>query len=117
MFLFRDKILLDNIEIRCSLKNLYNLSWYKSNLIITIMGLSYPYFLKNLNYYNLNFLLFILKGLIISDTRIKRNVELNINKLITINSYRGIRHKFNLPVRGQRTRTNAGTQRSKRVKI
>jgi small subunit ribosomal protein S13 len=80
------------------------------------MGLSYPFFIKNLNYYNLNFLLFILKGLILSDTRIKRNIETNINHLILINSYRGARHKMNLPVRGQRTRTNAGTQRSKRIK-
>lgn len=80
------------------------------------MGLSYPYFLRNLNYYNLNFLIYLLKGLNLSDTKIKRNIELNINQLILINSYKGMRHKLNLPVRGQRTRTNAGTQRSKRMK-
>jgi len=79
------------------------------------MGFKFPYYIKNLNYYNLNFLLFLLKGLILSDTRIKRNIETNINHLISINCYKGARHKLNLPVRGQRTRTNAGTQRSKRL--
>jgi small subunit ribosomal protein S13 len=80
------------------------------------MGLNYPYIIKNLNYYNLNFLLYLLKGLILSDTKIKRIIETNISRLITIYCYRGIKHKLNLPVRGQRTRTNAGTQRSKRLK-
>lgn len=44
------------------------------------MGFSFPYFIKNLNYYNLNFLLYLLKGLVLSDTRIKRNIEMNINR-------------------------------------
>jgi len=60
--------------------------------------------------------LYLLKGLVASDARIKRVIENNITKLITIDSYRGSRHKLTLPVRGQRTRTNAGTQRSKRFK-
>ena len=47
---------------------------------------------------------------------INRIIENNINNLIINNSYRGTRHKLTLPVRGQRTRTNASTQRSKRFK-
>lgn len=116
MFLFRDTILLENIEIRGSLKRIYNISWYKSNLILTLMGICYPFILKNLNFYNINFLIYLLKGINLSDTKLKKNIELNINQLIMINSYKGIRHKLNLPVRGQRTRTNAGTQRSKKFK-
>jgi small subunit ribosomal protein S13 len=38
-------------------------------------------------------------------------VQLNIKRLIEIGSYRGLRHRRNLPVRGQRTRTNARTKR------
>jgi small subunit ribosomal protein S13 len=38
---------------------------------------------------------------------LRREVQLNIKRLIEIGSYRGIRHRRNLPVRGQRTRTNA----------
>ncbi len=42
---------------------------------------------------------------------LRREVQLNIKRLIEIGSYRGIRHRRNLPVRGQRTRTNARTKR------
>jgi small subunit ribosomal protein S13 len=41
----------------------------------------------------------------------------NIKRLKDINSYRGIRHKNNLPSRGQRTRTNARTRRGHRITI
>jgi small subunit ribosomal protein S13 len=46
-----------------------------------------------------------------------RIVTNNIKRLKDIGSYRGLRHKANLPVRGQRTRTNARTKRGKRVAI
>jgi small subunit ribosomal protein S13 len=42
---------------------------------------------------------------------LRRDVQLNIKRLIEIGSYRGIRHRRNLPVRGQRTRTNARTRK------
>src|ERR687886_1157860 len=42
---------------------------------------------------------------------LRREVALNIKRLIEIGSYRGLRHRRNLPVRGQRTRTNARTKR------
>jgi small subunit ribosomal protein S13 len=42
---------------------------------------------------------------------LRREVDLNIKRLIEIGSYRGQRHRRNLPVRGQRTRTNARTKR------
>jgi len=46
-----------------------------------------------------------------------RIVTNNIKRLKDIGSYRGLRHKANLPVRGQRTRTNARTKRGKRVAV
>jgi len=48
---------------------------------------------------------------------LRRNVTDNIKRLKEIGSYRGDRHKRNLPVRGQRTRTNARTKRGKRVTV
>lgn len=48
---------------------------------------------------------------------LRRNVQDNIKRLIEIRSYRGIRHSKSLPVRGQRTRSNARTKRGKRVTI
>jgi small subunit ribosomal protein S13 len=43
--------------------------------------------------------------------QLRRQVTQNISRLKEIGSYRGIRHKRNLPVRGQRTRTNARTRK------
>ncbi len=42
---------------------------------------------------------------------LRREVNLNIKRLMEIGSYRGLRHKRGLPVRGQRTRTNARTRK------
>jgi small subunit ribosomal protein S13 len=42
---------------------------------------------------------------------LRREVQLNIKRLIEIGSYRGLRHRRNLPVRGQRTRTNSRTRK------
>ena len=45
---------------------------------------------------------------------LRREVNMNIKRLIEIGSYRGMRHRRNLPARGQRTRTNARTRRGVR---
>ncbi len=50
-----------------------------------------------------------LQGRVEGDLR--RQVALNIKRLVEIGSYRGLRHRRGLPVRGQRTRTNARTRR------
>ncbi len=48
---------------------------------------------------------------------LQRVVAGNVKRLKDIQSYRGIRHKNNLPSRGQRTRTNGRTRRGKRVAV
>jgi len=48
---------------------------------------------------------------------LRRSVRSNIQRLIEINSYRGSRHRRGLPVRGQRTKTNARTRRGARRTI
>jgi small subunit ribosomal protein S13 len=48
---------------------------------------------------------------------LRREVTQNIKRLIEINSYRGIRHKRGLPVRGQRTHTNARTRKGRRKPV
>ena len=45
---------------------------------------------------------------------LRREVQMNIKRLIEIGSYRGLRHRRNLPVRGQRTKTNARTRKGRR---
>lgn len=48
---------------------------------------------------------------------LRREIQGNIKRLQEVGAYRGLRHSKNLPVRGQRTRTNARTKRGKRVTI
>jgi len=48
---------------------------------------------------------------------LQRQVTNNIKRLKDVNSYRGLRHKSGLPVRGQRTRTNARTRKGKGVAV
>ena len=48
---------------------------------------------------------------------LRREVSMNIKRLIEIGCYRGVRHRRNLPVRGQRTRTNARTRRGTRKTV
>ncbi len=50
-------------------------------------------------------------GSLTTEGDLRRQVQLNIKRLSEIGSYRGLRHRRNLPVHGQRTRTNARTRK------
>jgi small subunit ribosomal protein S13 len=49
--------------------------------------------------------------------RLRTEVSLNIKRLMDIGCYRGVRHRRGLPVRGQRTKTNARTRKGKRKTV
>lgn len=48
---------------------------------------------------------------------LRREVSQNIRRLIDLGTYRGLRHRYGLPVRGQRTRTNARTRKGPRKTV
>lgn len=48
---------------------------------------------------------------------LRRQIQNNIKRLVSIHSYRGLRHRLGLPVRGQRTRTNSRTRKGKRKTV
>ena len=52
-----------------------------------------------------------------TEGRLRSEIGLNIKRLIEIGSYRGLRHKKGLPVRGQRTRTNSRTRKGKKKTV
>jgi small subunit ribosomal protein S13 len=54
---------------------------------------------------------------LVVEGELQRVVNGNIKRLKDIGSYRGIRHKNNLPSRGQRTKTNARTRRGKKITV
>ena len=115
VFLYKQYTLNDNRELRLSLQSIYGIGWYKSSMIGIKMGLSFPFLFKNLNSYNMQLLSYIMDYYTWLEIRIKHYIFQNIKKLVELNAYKGLRHKDSLPVRGQRTRTNASTK--KRIKL
>lgn len=53
----------------------------------------------------------------VAEGDLRRQVQNNIKRLISVNSYRGQRHRIGLPVRGQRTRTNSRTRKGKKKTV
>jgi len=62
-----------------------------------------------------------IRAIITSDYKVegalRSETQMNIKRLMDINSYRGLRHRKGLPVRGQRTRTNSRTRKGKRKTV
>jgi len=62
-----------------------------------------------------------IRSIITSDFKVegalRTDTQMNIKRLMDINSYRGLRHRKGLPVRGQRTRTNSRTRKGKRKTV
>jgi len=62
-----------------------------------------------------------IRSVITSDYKVegalRSEVQMNIKRLMDIGTYRGLRHRKGLPVRGQRTRTNARTRKGKRKTV
>ena len=56
-------------------------------------------------------------GLLKVEGALRSETQLNIKRLVDINTYRGIRHRSGLPVRGQNTQTNARTRKGKRKTV
>ncbi len=58
-----------------------------------------------------------LQGNYVVEGDLRRKVQNDIKRLISIHSYRGLRHRMGLPVRGQRTSTNARTRKGKKKTV
>jgi small subunit ribosomal protein S13 len=59
----------------------------------------------------------ILQSQYVVEGDLRRQVQGNIKRLISISSYRGLRHRTGLPTRGQRTRTNSRTRKGKKKTV
>ena len=98
-----------------ALQKIFGVGLNKANQILSLLGLSKTTCFKDIDY---SYQLKINKIMIhyIHGFRAKRNLKNNITLLYENKSYRGVRHSYFLSVRGQRTRTNAKTQRNKKNK-
>ena len=105
----------ENKRIFDSLQKIYGIGANKAIQILSLLGLKKDVLLKDIDYFQQLKLDKIMVHYI-NGFRAKRNKANCILKLQENRSYRGVRHSYFLSVRGQKTRTNAKTQRNKKNK-
>jgi small subunit ribosomal protein S13 len=105
----------ENKRILDSLQKIYGIGTNKAIQILSLLGLKQNIFLRDIDY-SQQLKLDKIMVHYVNGFRAKRNKLNNILKLQENRSYRGVRHSYFLSVRGQKTRTNAKTQRNKKNK-
>lgn len=103
-------------HIRIALTYIYGIGQSRARMICLAARVNPATKVKDLTEAELNIIRNeISKYMVEGDLR--REVAMNVKRLMDIGSYRGLRHRRGLPVRGQRTRTNARTRKGKRKPI
>ncbi len=107
----------DNKKVEISLTYIYGIGLSSSKKILADTGVSPDKKVKDLTDEELSKIANYIQRNFKIEGDLKKEVSENIRRLIDINSYRGLRHKHSLPVRGQRTRTNARTRKGPRKTV
>ncbi len=103
-----------NKKIRIGLTSIYGIGYSLTREIISKTGVDPDIQGKNLTEDEVNKLRRIIENDYMIEGELRRQVSSDVNRLIHIGCYRGIRHKQGLPVRGQRTRSNARSRKGPR---
>ncbi|HEX9903159.1 MAG TPA: 30S ribosomal protein S13 [Acidobacteriota bacterium] len=106
--------LLPEKRIEVGLTAIYGIGRSKSNAILQEAKIDKDKKVKNLTEEEVNKIRQIIEKREKIEGDLRKEVALNIKRLIDIGCYRGLRHKRKLPVRGQRTKTNARTRKGPR---
>ena len=107
----------DNKRLEVSLTYVYGVGRKLSNEIIAKLGLDPNMKAHNLTEDHIAKINAVLQSEYVVEGDLRRQIQNNIKRLISIHSYRGMRHRLGLPVRGQRTRTNSRTRKGKRKTV
>lgn len=107
----------ENKRLEISLTYIFGIGRKLSNEIIAKLNLDKDMRAKELTEDQIARLNAILTSEYVVEGDLRRQVQNNIKRLIGIHCYRGQRHRAGLPVRGQRTRTNARTRKGKRKTV
>ncbi len=103
-----------NKRIEVALTYIYGIGKALSNRILEKSGVSLDIKVKDLSDIQINNIRQFIDNEFKVEGDLRREVQMNIKRLIDIGSYRGLRHKKGLPARGQRTKTNARTRKGPR---
>ena len=107
----------DNKRLEISLTYIYGIGRKLSNEIIAKLGLNPDMRAHKLSQDDIARINNLLQAEYTCEGDLRRSVQNNIKRLIAIHSYRGMRHRSGLPVRGQRTKTNSRTRKGKRKTV
>ena len=106
-----------NKRIEIGLAYIYGVGRPLAIKILSETGIEHGIRVKDLTEGDINKLNTYIAGNVKVEGDLRREVQQNIRRLIDIGAYRGLRHRRNLPTRGQRTKTNARTRRGKRKTV
>lgn len=107
----------DNKRLEISLMYIYGIGRKLSNEICAKLGLNPNMRAHNLNEDEIAKINALLTSQYVVEGDLRRQVQNNIKRLVSIHCYRGMRHRLGLPARGQRTRTNSRTRKGKRKTV
>lgn len=107
----------DNKRLEISLTYLYGIGRRLSNEIIEKLGLDPDMRANKLTQDDIARINGLLQSEYIVEGDLRRQIQNNIKRLISIHAYRGTRHRVGLPVRGQRTKTNSRTRKGRRKTV
>jgi len=106
-----------NKRIEIGLTYIYGIGVPTSRKILIKLGINFDTRVKDLTYEEVSKLREEIENHYVVEGDKRREVALAIKRLVEIGCYRGIRHRKKLPVRGQRTRTNARNARGGGVRV
>ena len=107
-----------NKRVDISLRYIYGIGPSNARVILAQAGIDPAVRAKDLNDEQISKITqTVQKGGYVVEGDLRREIGMNLKRLMAINCYRGIRHKKGLPVRGQRTHTNARTRKGPRKTV
>lgn len=107
----------DNKRLEISLTYIYGIGRHRSMEILSKLQLDPDMRAQKLSQDDIARLNTLLQSDYKLEGDLRREIQNSIKRLIHIHSYRGLRHRSGLPVRGQRTRTNSRTRKGKRKTV
>jgi small subunit ribosomal protein S13 len=108
---------LPNKHVDVALTYIYGLGPSSARKICATTGIDATKRINDLTAEEVNRLRAVIENDFKVEGRLRTEISLNVKRLMDIGCYRGIRHRRGLPVRGQRTRTNARTRKGKRKTV
>lgn len=108
----------DNLRVVIGLTSIYGIGQKRAANITTNLGIESSTRMRDLSEEELaSIRTSIDRAGIAIEGDLRRENQMNVRRLVDIQSYRGLRHRRGLPVRGQRTKTNARTKRGRRQTV